>query len=118
MAAFSQQSVDGLVPRDCLKSLTRSLANLDREQVGSEAIEECLPQILVHQARVSVCPCLSIIIWHLVGDESLPSRSLMVDELVGVSGCFEHMLSQYLEAHSTLVEGLDRLERRVVRGVN
>ena len=41
----------------------------------------------------------------------------MVDELVGVSGCFEHMLSQYLEAHSTLVEGLDRLERRVVRGV-
>jgi len=35
----------------------------------------------------------------------------MVDELVGVSDCFEHMLSQYLEAHSTLVEGLDRLER-------
>ena len=34
----------------------------------------------------------------------------MVDELAGVSDCFEHMLSQYLEAHSTLVEGLDRLE--------
>ena len=41
----------------------------------------------------------------------------MVGELVGVSDCFKHMLSQYLEAHSTLVEGLDRLERRVVRGV-
>jgi len=35
----------------------------------------------------------------------------MVDELAGVSGCFKHMLSQYLEAYSTLVEGLDRLER-------
>jgi len=42
----------------------------------------------------------------------------MVDELVVVGGCFKHMLSQYLEAHSTLVEGLNRLERRVVRGVD
>ena len=58
MAAFSQQNVDGLVPRDCLKSLTHSLANLDREQVGSEAIEGCLPQMLVHQARVGVLPML------------------------------------------------------------
>jgi len=114
MAAISQQNVDGLVPRDCLKSLTRSLARLristesksDPKRLRNAFLKSCSIKL-----ELAYCPCLSIIIWHLVGDESLPSRSLMVDELVGVSDCFEHMLSQYLEAHSTLVEGLDRLER-------